>query len=92
MVKAGAARRRVKVSVTLDPTLLNAVDSYVQRHAQWDRSKVMDAALSNWYAASQEQAMVEQFSEPTRKEQPERRAWRQIRRAAARRRLRRSGS
>lgn len=84
------ARRRAKVSVTIDPSLLKAVDAYIQRHDDMDRSKVMDAALTTWYAACQERAMVEQFSVAEPQEQTERQAWRRIRRAAARQKLKRS--
>ena len=36
---------RVKVSVSVDPDLLNAVDSFVREHDELDRSKVIDQAL-----------------------------------------------
>jgi hypothetical protein len=81
-------RRRAKVSITVDPALLNAVDRYVQRHADMDRSKVMESALQNWYRVRQDEAMIEQFSGPEPPED-EQRAWRQIRRAAASRKLNR---
>jgi hypothetical protein len=81
--------RREKVSVTIDPALLQAVDLYVQRHKDLDRSKVMDAALGQWYAARQDEAMIEQFAEPSTENQAEQQAWRRIRRAAATRRLNR---
>src|SRR5207247_8464001 len=35
---------RVKVSVTVDPHLLNAVDSFVREHDDLDRSKVIEQA------------------------------------------------
>ena len=82
-------RRREKVSVTIDPALLKAVDLYVQRHKELDRSKVMDAALGQWYAARQDEAMIEQFEEASNPDSPERKAWRKTRRAAAARRLNR---
>ena len=82
-------RRRAKVSVTIDPALPKAVELYVQRTKNLDRSKVMDAALGQWYAARQEEAMIEQFSEPPIENPDERRAWRTIRRAAATRKLNR---
>ena len=84
-----AARRRLKVSVTLDPDLLDAVDSYAQRHAGMDRSKVMDAALTHWYATRQEAEMIEQFTGAEATEvEAERQAWKRIRGAAARRTVR----
>ncbi len=81
--------RRIKVSVTVNPALLEAVDLYVQRHEQLDRSKVMDAALAQWYAARQDEAMADQFAEPLKLSRGEITGWRRIRRAAAARRLNR---
>jgi len=88
MDKTQRGRRRAKVSITVDPALLNAVDLYVQRHADMDRSKVMETALQNWYRVRQNEAMVEQFSaaEPN---DGERAAWRRIRRAAVTKKLKR---
>jgi hypothetical protein len=88
MPDSHSSRRRAKVSITVDPALLNAVDRYVQRHADMDRSKVMESALQNWYRVRQEEAMVDQFSagEPP---ENEKRAWRQIRQAAVRQKLKR---
>ena len=43
----------------------------------------MDAALGQWYAARQDEAMIEQFSEPAAENPEERKDWRKIRRAAA---------
>ena len=59
-----AVRHRAKVSVSVDPLLLQAVDSFVEAHPETDRSRVVDEALSLWYARQQEQAMVAQFSAP----------------------------
>jgi metal-responsive CopG/Arc/MetJ family transcriptional regulator len=73
---------RVKISVSLDPILLRAVDEFVAQHAGADRSKVIDQALNQWSAALQDRAMIEQYSnagEPA----SERAAWRAARRAAA---------
>ena len=81
--------RRVKVSVTVDPALLEAVDLYVQRHEQLDRSKVMDAALTQWYSARQDEAMADQFAEPPNESTGEAASWRRTRRAAVARRLNR---
>lgn len=85
-----AGPRRVKVSVTVDPALLEAVDLYVQRHDDLDRSKVMDAALEQWYATRQDEAMAEQFAEQPKRLGPELRGWRTVRRTAAARRLNRN--
>jgi hypothetical protein len=86
MVRVASSRRRAKVSVTVDPALLKAVDRYVQRHADTDRSKVMESALQSWYGARQEEAMIEQFSESDL-EKDDQRSWQRIRRAAAARKL-----
>jgi hypothetical protein len=85
---ARTSRRRAKVSISVDPALLNAVDRYVQRHPDTDRSKVMESALQNWYRVSQEEAMVDQFSAAEPSESDLRR-WREIRRAAVGRKLKR---
>ena len=80
---------RAKVSVTVDPVLLNAVDSFVREHDELDRSKVIEQALALWSAAQQETAMAQQFADPL--ESPaERQAWRVARRASAVKRLRKS--
>lgn len=79
-------RRRAKVSVTIAPDLLHAVDAFVRDHPGLDRSKVVDDALSLWYAREQDRAMVEQFSAPVSPEEAAERAeWRRIQRAAAER-------
>jgi Arc/MetJ-type ribon-helix-helix transcriptional regulator len=79
---------RVKVSISVDPTLLRAVDEFVQTHPDSDRSKVIDRALSLWSAAQQEEAMIAQYSPPpTASDEHE--AWRSVRRRAAGDRLRR---
>jgi hypothetical protein len=88
MAKAASSRRRAKVSVTVDPALLNAVDRYVQRHADTDRSKVMESALQSWYSARQDEAMIEQFSDPDL-QKDEQRDWQRVRRVAAERKLKR---
>jgi metal-responsive CopG/Arc/MetJ family transcriptional regulator len=80
---------RVKISVTVDPTLLEVVDDFIERNDGADRSKVIDQALSQWSARRQDDAMTAQYSaseEPT----SERVGWRSTRRAAATRRLRRA--
>jgi hypothetical protein len=83
------AARRAKVSLTLDPGLLHAVDAYVEEHEGLDRSKVVDEALSEWAAARQDEAMAAQFEAGDTEDQAELRSWRQIRRAAASRHLER---
>jgi metal-responsive CopG/Arc/MetJ family transcriptional regulator len=79
----GIERRRAKISVTVDRSLLRAVDSYVEVHEDLDRSKVIDQALLDWYAARQDEAMVEQYTAPTTAEEDsEQEAWERIRDAA----------
>jgi metal-responsive CopG/Arc/MetJ family transcriptional regulator len=77
-------RRRAKISVTVDRGLLRAVDTYVEHHEGLDRSKVIDQALLDWYAARQNDAMIEQYTAPTTpQEDAEHTAWERIRDAAA---------
>ena len=88
MARSTPNRRRAKVSVTVDPSLLDAVDRYVQKQPQMDRSKVMELALQDWYRARQDEAMAEQFNTSGPEAPPGERQWRKIRRAAAGRKLR----
>lgn len=81
---------RVKVSVTLDPDLLEAVDGFVQDHPGQDRSKVIDQALQHWYTRQQELAMVAQYEQSNDAMESEQASWRGIRRASATRRLSRT--
>lgn len=75
---------RTKISATVGPDLLDAVDAYVADHAELDRSKVIDEALRLWYAQRQAAAMEEQFTaRRSVEEDQERDAWRAIQRAAA---------
>lgn len=82
-----AARRyRVKISVTVAPHLLRAVDEFIQQHPQSGRSKVLDDALQLWCAREQENAMEEQFTaRRSALEEEESAAWRSIRAVAAHR-------
>lgn len=81
-------RRRVKISATLDPELVDALDAYVTQHPEADRSGVLDEALSLWLADQQDRAMAEQFADDSAPED-ERRAWRSIQRQAFQRQSRR---
>ena len=86
MSAVAATRRRVKIGATLDPDLVGAVDAYVAAHPDVDRSEVLDEALRLWCERQQELAMERQFSAPrSQLENAERKAWRRIRTAAARR-------
>lgn len=79
-------RQRRKISVTVDPELLNSVDVFVADHPQWDRSRVFDHALYLWCARLQDQAMEAQFRGPeSAAELEEHAAWTRIQAAAARR-------
>jgi metal-responsive CopG/Arc/MetJ family transcriptional regulator len=79
-------KRRVKISVSVDPAYLAEVDRYVAEHPELDRSKVIDEALMLWYARRQDEEMMAQFTEPLTEEQAEEMAdWRHIQQAAAER-------
>jgi Arc/MetJ-type ribon-helix-helix transcriptional regulator len=82
------ARRRPKVTVTLDPDLLAAVDAYVAAHPDQDRSAIIDEALRLWRARQIERAMEAQFAELDGVPRSERKAWNALRDAAAERQLR----
>jgi Arc/MetJ-type ribon-helix-helix transcriptional regulator len=84
----GSARRRPKVTATLDPELLAAVDAHVAAHPELDRSAVLDEALRLWRARELELAMERQFAEADGVSNDERVAWDALRRGAAGRRLR----
>ena len=76
--------QRRRVSVSVDPVLLNEVDAFVEQHPHIDRSKVFDDALALWYAARQDEAMKAQFrQEPAEHELAEIAAWRDVQAAAA---------
>ena len=79
--------RRTKIGATIDPQLAAAVDAYVATHPETDRSGVIDEALRLWYARQQADAMTAQFRSPApASEEAERRAWKAVRTASARRR------
>ncbi len=84
-------KRRAKVSVTVAPDLLEAVDSYVSGHPDLDRSKVIGEALALWYAREQDAEMAEQFAgepgTPDGVDAAEWQAWKRVRAAAAGRRF-----
>ncbi len=72
----------------MDPVLIRDVDAYVDSHVGLDRSKVVDDALRLWSAARQRAAMELQFADGPDGD-AEHEAWRDVRRQAADRRLRR---
>ena len=48
---------------------------------------MMEAALTSWYAARQEEAMIAQFTGPDSPDRREARSWQNVRRAAVSRKL-----
>jgi metal-responsive CopG/Arc/MetJ family transcriptional regulator len=81
-----ALHKRAKFSATVDATLLEAVDRYVQDHDKMNRSMVIDDALRLWVARERERAIEAQFAAPqSAEERAERESWQAIRRAAAQR-------
>ena len=87
MASTRLARRRPKITTTLDPELLALVDAHVAAHPGLDRSAVLDQALRLWRAHELERALEAQFAEPDGVPLAERADWDRMRRAAARRRL-----
>ena len=85
MPRPAPERRRPRISTTVDPLLLEAVNEWLSRHPGFDRSKVIDEALRLWYAREQERAMEEQFTTPSQLDPHEWEWWRAIRDAAAER-------
>lgn len=86
MVKQLSIRRRPKVSITVDPDLLRMVDTFVDQHPGFDRSRIFDEGLRLWYKRVQDAAMEEQFAaEPTPTEREEIAAWHRIQAEAAKR-------
>jgi metal-responsive CopG/Arc/MetJ family transcriptional regulator len=85
-VGAKASSHRVKISVTVAPELVRAVDTFLEGHPELDRSKVMDRALTLWVAEQQDEAMAAQFLGPlSAAEEDELSRWQETRRAAAER-------
>jgi metal-responsive CopG/Arc/MetJ family transcriptional regulator len=73
-------RYRQKVSVTVDPELLGAVDAFVAEHADYDRSAVIGDALFLWYAQQQDRAMAAQYlADSSEADAEEHSAWERIR-------------
>jgi Arc/MetJ-type ribon-helix-helix transcriptional regulator len=87
LMSVNPTRRRPKVTATLDPELLDAVDAHIAAHPELDRSAVLDDALRLWRARELERAMERQFAEPDGVPADERAAWNGLRRAASSRRL-----
>lgn len=84
----GANRKRVKVSMSLDPAVLEYLDAYVEEHPTLDRSHVVESALREFRQRQVEDELEAQYAEPESEViQREWDNWRQIRRAAVRRAL-----
>ncbi len=77
-------RPRAKLSTTVDPALLDAVDRFVADHGEAHRSQVIDEALRLWTARERERAIEAQYAAPRSvREQEEHAAWKGLRRSAA---------
>lgn len=62
MAGSTAARRRSKVTVSVDPRLLDVVNSYLDAHPETDRGHVFDQALYLWYHALLDEARTERLA------------------------------
>jgi hypothetical protein len=80
-------RRRPKVTATLDPELLAAVDAYLVQYPGLDRSAVFDDALRLWRARELERAMEAQFAQSDGLPTEERLGWEALRRDAVSRHM-----
>lgn len=80
-------RRRPKVTATLDPDLLAAVDAYLVTYPGLDRSAVLDDALRLWRAREMERAMEAQFAASDGLPAEERLGWETLRRDAVARHM-----
>ncbi|HZS89955.1 MAG TPA: ribbon-helix-helix domain-containing protein [Chloroflexota bacterium] len=79
-----ARERRDKISVSVDPALLEEIDSFIQQHPTVTRSAIIDQALRLWRAQQREEALIRQYTTPlTPEQQDEQEAWHGIYRAAA---------
>lgn len=78
-----SAQPRIKISITLSPALIVAVDEEARAHGT-SRSRVIDAVLAAWCAEQRRQALVRQYTMPPTPAQPEEQAaWDAILDAAA---------
>lgn len=74
---------RVKVSVTVDSTLLKIVDTFLRDHPESDRSSVFNSALLLWCREQQELAIAAQHQAPkSDAERSEQKFWYQVQAAA----------
>lgn len=78
-------RSRVKIGATIDPELAAVVDAHVASHPGTDRSAVLDQALRLWHERQLADAMEVQIREDAGRYAEERRTWRGVRTASAKR-------
>lgn len=77
-----AQRIRPRITVTVDPDMLEEIDIYIREHEGTDRSQVVDEALRSWYADVLRDALARQHAAPrSPEEREERAAWKRIRAA-----------
>ena len=77
-----AQRLRPRITVTVDPDMLQEVDTYIREHEGVDRSQVVDEALRVWYGQILHEALVRQHATAkSPEERQERSAWKRIRAA-----------
>jgi metal-responsive CopG/Arc/MetJ family transcriptional regulator len=75
-------RVRPRITVTVDPDMLDEMDAFIRDHEGTDRSQVVDQALRCWYAGVLAEALERQHAEPKSAEElEERAAWKRIRAA-----------
>ncbi len=83
MAQSRRARRREKVSATVDADLLATVDRFVAERPATSRSSVIDDALRIWSANERANAIAEQYEGDNGVPPDEWASWRTIRDAAA---------
>ncbi len=75
-------RTKPRITVTIDPDMLEEVDTYIQEHTGTDRSQVVGEALRCWYSLVLHEALIRQHSAPKSVEElEEHEAWRRVRAA-----------
>lgn len=75
--------RREKISVSVDPTLLHEVDSFIAQNPDVTRSAVIDQALRLWRLQQREEALIRQYTTPlTPDQEEEQEAWDALHRGA----------
>jgi predicted HTH domain antitoxin len=80
--------RKIKVSLSLDPALVQFLDAYVSAHPLLNRSRVIELAVREFRQRQIELELEAQYAAPEPEDvQRELADWRQIRRAAAQRAL-----